>query len=127
MGKDSLLVEAGAKLRDLRRIAGLSTYKVGKRVGVSGNYIGMIERGQKSPSEAILASLAEIYEVDRNEIFSLYKRIANDELEQIMQLHPEIRKTMAAISTSKNISDKEAIMIARRLEEITAELFQEGD
>ena len=127
MGKDNLLIDAGAKLRELRKIRGLSTYKVGKQVGVSGNYIGMIERGQKNPSEAILVSLAEIYKVDRSEIFSLYKRVANDELEQIMQLHPEIRKTMAAISTSKNISDKEAIMIARRLEEITAELFQEGD
>lgn len=127
MKKDSLLIEAGAKLRELRKNTGLSTYKVGKRVGVSGNYIGMIERGQKNPSEAILVSLADVYEVDREEVFSLYKRVANEELEQIMQLHPEIRKTMASISTSRNISDEEAIMIARRLEEITAELFQEGD
>lgn len=127
MKKDSLLIEAGAKLRELRKNTGLSTYKVGKQVGVSGNYIGMIERGQKNPSEAILASLAEIYEVNREDVFSLYKRVANEELEQIMQLHPEIRKTMASISTSRNISDEEAIMIARRLEEITAELFQEED
>jgi len=127
MKKDSLLIEAGAKLRELRKNTGLSTYKVGKRVGVSGNYIGMIERGQKNPSEAILASLAEIYEVNREDVFSLYKRVANEELEQIMQLHPEIRKTMASISTSRNISDEEAIMIARRLEEITAELFQEEE
>lgn len=127
MSKDSLLIEAGAKLRELRKDMGLSVHKVGGRVGVSGGYIAKIERGENNPSEIVLEGLAELYHKNTQELFDLYNKIESREIESFSKLHPEIRKTVAAISADENITDDEAHKIAKRMEEIAQQILNGED
>ena len=121
--KNEMWVHAGEVLRELRRSTGLSVHKVGREIGVSGGYIAKIERGENNPSEVVLESLAELYHKDAQELFRLYNKVESDEIKSFSNLHPEIRKTVAAMSTDRDITDEEALQIAERFKEITREIL----
>lgn len=121
--KNEVWVHAGAVLRELRRTTGLSIHKVGREIGVSGGYIAKIERGENNPSEVVLESLAELYQKDGQELFRLYNKVESNEIKSFSNLHPEIRKTVAAMSTDRDITDEEALKIAERMKEITREIL----
>ena len=121
--KNEMWVHAGEVRRELRRSTGLSVHKVGREIGVSGGYIAKIERGENNPSEVVLESLAELYHKDGQELFRLYNKVESDEIKSFSNLHPEIRKTVAAMSTDRDITDEEALQIAERFKEITREIL----
>lgn len=123
--KNEMWVHAGAVLRKLRRATGLSIHKVGREIGVSGGYIAKIERGENNPSEAVLESLAEIYHKDRQQLFRLYNKVESDEIKSFSNLHPEIRKTVAAMSTDREITDEEALKIAGQIKALVNEVLSE--
>ena len=124
---DNKWIEAGLVLRDLRKSTGLSVHKVGRQIGVSGGYIAKIERGENNPSDAVLESLAELYGKDGQELFNLYNKVESNEIKSFAKLHPEIRKTVTAISTDRNITDEEALQIAERFKEIAKEILNGED
>ena len=121
--KNEMWVHAGAVLRKLRRATGLSIHKVGREIGVSGGYIAKIERGENNPSEVVLESLAGLYHKDGQELFRLYNKVESNEIKSFSNLHPEIRKTVAAMSTDRRMTDEEALQIAERFKEITREIL----
>lgn len=127
LGKSEVWKYAGSVLRELRKTTGLSIHKVGRVVGVSGGYIAKIERGENNPSEAVLIGLAELYHKDVQELFQLYNKVESQEMDSFSKLHPEIRKTVAAMSTDKDITDEDALKVAKRLEEITQEILNGED
>lgn len=57
--KDIILVKLGAKVAEYRKEKGLSQEELGFRVRYARNYIGCIERGEKSPSIKILHKIAK--------------------------------------------------------------------
>lgn len=95
--------------------------------GVSGGYIAKIERGENNPFEAVLESLAELYHKDGQELFRLYNKVESDEIKSFSNLHPEIRKTVAAMSTDRDITDEEALRISERMKEITQDILNRED
>ena len=125
--KNEKWVHAGAVLRELRRATRLSVHKVGRQIGVSGGYIAKIERGENNPSDAVLESLAELYGKDGQELFNLYNKVESNEIKSFAKLHPEIRKTVTALSTDRDITDEEALQIAERFKEITKEILNGED
>lgn len=127
LGKSEAWKDAGSVLRELRKTTGLSIHKVGRAVGVSGGYIAKIERGENNPSEAVLIGLAELYHKDVQELFKLYNKVESRETELFARLHPEIRKTVTAMSSDKDITDEDALEIAKRIEEITQEILNRED
>ncbi len=125
--KNEIWVHAGAVLKELRRTTGLSIHKVGREIGVSGGYIAKIERGENNPSEAVLESLAELYHKNGQELFRLYKKVESDEIKLFSKLHPEIRKTVTAMSIDRDITDEEALQIAERFKKVTREILNRED
>lgn len=104
--KNELYKVAGAKLREFRKATGASVFKVGRAINVSGNYISQIERGDRPASDAVLVGLAELYGVEQKELFGLYGKLPDDEVNMIMQM-PELRNLFTEVTSKKDISDED--------------------
>ncbi len=62
----------GQRVKDRRRELGLTLAQVGERLGLAnGNFIGMIERGERMPSDAKLLELAAVLELDERALLTL--------------------------------------------------------
>lgn len=96
-------VIAGKKLQEYRKKTGLSVFKVGRQIGVSGSYISQVETGKRPASEGMLIAMAELYGVDKKELFGLYNKIPNDEINTIMQ-YPELRQLFLDVTSDANFN-----------------------
>ena len=68
----------GAVLRQRRRQLDITQQQVARRVGVRANYIGYLERNMRHPSTSVLAKLARVLDLDREELFFLANPRARD-------------------------------------------------
>ena len=59
----------GQKLRALRKAADLSREKLAEQTGITSNYLGEIERGEKWPSLQVLSSLAKAMDMSPARFF----------------------------------------------------------
>lgn len=65
----ALLRALGEALRDARHERGLSQEELGLRTGVHRNYVGGIERGERSPTVVVVATLADALDVSVHRLF----------------------------------------------------------
>lgn len=65
----ALLRALGEALRDARQEKGLSQEELGLRTGVHRNYVGGIERGERSPTVVVVATLADALDVSMHRLF----------------------------------------------------------
>lgn len=65
----ALLRALGEALRDARHERGLSQEELGLRTGVHRNYVGGIERGERSPTVEVVATLADALDVPMHRLF----------------------------------------------------------
>ena len=65
----------GRVLRDIRKAQSLSQDDLGAESGYHRTYIGMLERGEKSPSLRTIFNLASTLKVDSSEIVKQVERI----------------------------------------------------
>lgn len=115
-------INAGKKLRELRKETGLSLFKVSKKLHISGNYLSLLERGKQSPSNTVLYNIAEFYNVPSQELFDLYEKIDPNEANNIINAPPSLRKVLTQLSVDKKLSDDEK----ERLSKVVSELINEA-
>jgi transcriptional regulator with XRE-family HTH domain len=63
MANDSVLVALGKRVRALRKEAKLTQEELAARAGLSTNYVGEVERGQRNAGITALVALARGLEV----------------------------------------------------------------
>jgi transcriptional regulator with XRE-family HTH domain len=71
-----LLAGLGQALRERRKEAGLSQEELQLQTGVHRNYIGGIERGERQPTVAVIAVLAEALGASASELVAAGERRA---------------------------------------------------
>jgi len=87
-------------LRTRRKDRKLTLNEMGKRLDLAnGNFIGMVERGERLPSDTKLLQMAEVLELDGRELLELkYREIPDSAVHQLFSaptpLHPKIRRTL---------------------------------
>lgn len=64
MARSSLSSHFGARLRKLRTERGLSQATLAERIGISANHLGIIERGESSPTLETVEAIADALMVD---------------------------------------------------------------
>ena len=64
-----ILKRVGKKIREIRKNRGLSQEALGEKAGLSSNYIGQIERGQKQVTLTTLARIAKSLRIDVSVLF----------------------------------------------------------
>lgn len=72
---DRVLKGLGRALHDARERRGLTQESLGLETGVHRNYIGGIERGERSPSVATIAKLADALDVSLADLFRQAERM----------------------------------------------------
>ena len=71
--------EFGARLRELRKQAGLGQRELADKVGINFTYLSKIESGvMPPPSEKVMLRLAEVLNADKDELMSLAGKIPSD-------------------------------------------------
>lgn len=125
MDKNEQKKEAGAKLRELRKATGLSVFKVGRAINMSGNYISQIERGERPASDAALVALADLYGVDQKDLFALYGKLPNDEINMIMQM-PELRHLFTEVTSKKGVTDEARKEMLEEFKAIAQKYYNKG-
>ncbi len=69
-----ILGALGSALREAREGEGLTQQELGARSGVHRNYIGGIERGERRPTVAKIAELADALGMPMDELFKRARR-----------------------------------------------------
>jgi transcriptional regulator with XRE-family HTH domain len=72
---DSLLVALGHAIRQSRTAAGLSQEELSLKSGVHRNYIGGVERGERRPTVATVARLAEALGVRSSDLLGAAEQL----------------------------------------------------
>lgn len=65
-----VIASLGAVLADVRRERGLTQEELSHRTGVHRNYIGGIERGERTPTVETIATLADALDFSLGELFT---------------------------------------------------------
>jgi transcriptional regulator with XRE-family HTH domain len=68
----------GSVIKETRRSLGLSQQALAEKVGVKGSYIAYIENGDRRPSLALLAKLADVLGLEKDRLFILSHPEARD-------------------------------------------------
>ncbi len=70
----SLSINFGNRLKQCRKLAGLTQETLAERAGVCSKYIGEIERGRKNPSLDVLQKLASALNIELSDFLSFSER-----------------------------------------------------
>lgn len=68
MEKHPDLIALGKRVRDRRKAAKLTQEELAERAGLSANYVGEIERGERNPSALALIQIARGLEVPARDL-----------------------------------------------------------
>lgn len=73
-------LKLGKRIKELRTKIGLSQEQLAEQAGISGKYLGEVERGEVNASAAILAKLASVLQLGLPELLSFEHHASREEL-----------------------------------------------
>jgi len=73
----------GEHLRELRASSGLSQEALAEKAGLHRNYIGHLERGEKTPSLDVLVRLAAAFELSLPELLESFSSVTVRSLSKV--------------------------------------------
>ncbi len=107
----------GTKLKELRKLAGLSQRQLADRIGVNFSYLSKIESGKMPPpSEQIIMRLAEVLDTEKDELLTLAGKIPSD-IAQLLKSREalEILRSERIQKKIKKVNRKEGTGMIRNL------------
>lgn len=78
-----LTLKCCSQLRERRKELGLTLEEVAQKVGVSTNYISLIERCKNVPSDDIIIKLARVLQIDEVELFLVFNKVPPSMIEEL--------------------------------------------
>lgn len=96
-------IRLGKRLRELRKTSGLSQDRTAELAGISGKYLGEVERGEVNATILVVAKLADVFQITLSDLMHFEHVVPQDEI---------INKISVMIT---NCSNDERTMIYRIL------------
>lgn len=109
-------IETGKELSKIRNGLHMSLAEASKKLGISISYLSEIERGVKTPSDHLIREMAQVYELDEDDLFSKFGKIpflVRQELEH----SPLLQKTILDISRNKKLTEEQKERIYDKIHE----------
>ena len=112
--------EFGKRLRELRIRSGMTQRELAGRVNVDFTYLSKIENGALAPpSEKVIIQLAEVLNVDRDELIALAGRIPSDIVRMLKDRETlEFLRSDHGQKKVKAASKRQGIDVARYLQNV---------
>jgi transcriptional regulator with XRE-family HTH domain len=104
--------ELGDRIRDRRKAAGLSQRQLAGKVGVGFPHLSKVENGAETPSDELLAKIADAVGDDLDELMAIANRVSPDLAETVI-VNPNARMFLRLVR-SGDISDKDLESLMRR-------------
>lgn len=79
----------GERIREIRKMKGLSILDLKEKTGLSKSTISDIENGKSSPTTETLQKIADALEVDIREFFSDTDNVTSNDLDDLLLEFPE--------------------------------------
>lgn len=114
----------GDQLFKLRMSKGYSLSEVGKKVGISTNYVGELERGVKEPSDEVVRKLANVYGIPEEQFFNVLNRVPLGIKEEV-ETSPELKKLISEIASNKELAEDTKENLYRKVREYYEKLLDE--
>lgn len=96
--------EFGEFLFKLRMDHKLTLTQSGKNIGISTNYAGELERGDKIPSDEIVRKIAIFYGIQEEQLFAIMKRVPLG-IKEETESSPELRELLSDIAKNKSLTE----------------------
>jgi transcriptional regulator with XRE-family HTH domain len=112
--KEEKLKEFGQFLFKQRMDRKMSLVDAGKCIGISANYLGELERGEKEPSDNVLRQIAECYEVPEESLFSILRRVPLGIKEEV-EHSEELQALLEEIARNKDLSEETKRVLYRKV------------
>lgn len=87
--------DMGRRIRDLRCALGLTQQQLASKTAISGSFLGLIERGQKTPALETLVDLCNALGTDMNYLLALSLNVPAPAQEN--SIPPEMRSKLSAL------------------------------
>ena len=108
---NSVWVNLGRRIADIRRSKGISQLRLSEMADISNEHLSNLERGNKLPSAKTLAQIASALEVSLDTLVGVDNN----------QSHIEIDAQLQSLLSAYSISEKDAILaIFRDIERFSA-------
>ena len=98
-------VSVGMELRLLRTQKEASMREVAEFLGVSENFISLVERNKKIPSDDVIKQIAKYYMLDEGYLFGRFGKIPVEVSEEIRK-HQQLHRILYDISTNDELNDE---------------------
>ena len=96
----------GLRVRNLRRLAGMTQAELAERTGISGSFLGHVERGTRILSVETLVALCQALEATPNELLGLeYSRLSAQLPQRVTVSVPSFLQGMADLLKNEQISE----------------------
>jgi len=87
-------IEFGNYIKSCRMGKQWSILEVGEKIGVSANYVSLMERGMRIPTEETIEKLASLYNIEEDVLYRLLGKVPRNVLEEIKN-NPKLQKAIA--------------------------------
>lgn len=122
-----MYAKQGIKIKEMRTSHGYTLEQVAKKLHITTNYLSLIERGKRKPSEVVMYGLANHFNLNPIEIFSLYGSVPTTELDRVIS-SPSLVKILSNLSADESFTEEEKEMLYQGLqEEVFKILEKRGD
>ena len=96
--------DAGRYLKELRGERSLT--EIGKRLGMSGNYVSSVEKGRLVPSDNYILLIADYYGIDVDDLFIRWGKVPILARE-VVKNNETLQKVLSEIARDKRLTDDE--------------------
>ena len=112
-------IDFGAYVRQEREGREIGLREMAKKIGVSPTYLSKIERDEFAPpAEDKVRKIAEILDIDVDELLALAGKVSTD-LSEIIREHP--REMAALLRTTKGMTASDVARLAREADKTKGE------
>lgn len=95
--------ELGKYIRKLRNLKGMTQQQLAEKANISISFLGVIERGQKSPTIDTLKSIATALDITLSELMSFDNKEPSSDSEKVQALLIEYTDKIENIYKNKKI------------------------